>query len=237
MSWRVGVDIGGTFTDLVALADDGRLIRHKVSSTPRAPEEGLLEAMRALLTEVAATQIALVAHASTIATNALLGQVHLDLPRVAFITTAHAQMPTSPWKKGAPFPEPDEELYGVTTNGKLYVMGGWENGKGRGANYEYDPATDKWTKKQPMPRPVQHAALAAANGTTMSLHLCIEGEEVLDAGVVPLETSFATRGMDTRQPTVLPTDAQLARQPPRQGGGRGLGAQQAPGREVHARAP
>ncbi len=87
MSWRVGVDIGGTFTDLVALADDGRLIRHKVSSTPRAPEDGLLDALRALLDEVGAAEIALVAHASTIATNALLGQVHLDLPRVAFITT------------------------------------------------------------------------------------------------------------------------------------------------------
>ena len=87
MSWRVGVDIGGTFTDLVALADDGRLIRHKVSSTPRAPEEGLLDALRALLGEVAANEVALVAHASTIATNALLGQVHLELPRVAFITT------------------------------------------------------------------------------------------------------------------------------------------------------
>ena len=30
--------------------------------------------------------------------------------------------------------------------------------------YEYNPATDKWTKKQPMPRPAHHAALAAANG-------------------------------------------------------------------------
>ena len=33
---------------------------------------------------------------------------------LAFVTSALAQMPTSPWKKGAPFPEPDEELYGVT---------------------------------------------------------------------------------------------------------------------------
>jgi len=79
-------------------------------------------------------------------------------------TTALAQMPTSPWKKGAPFPEPDEELYGVAANGKLYVIGGWGDGKARGVNYEYDPATDKWTKKQPMPRPAHHAALAAVNG-------------------------------------------------------------------------
>ena len=32
---------------------------------------------------------------------------------LVFATAALAQMPPSPWKKGAPFPEPDEELYGV----------------------------------------------------------------------------------------------------------------------------
>jgi N-acetylneuraminic acid mutarotase len=83
---------------------------------------------------------------------------------VAATATTVAQMPTSPYKKAAPFPEPDEELYGVASNGKMYVIGGWGNGKGRGVNYEYDPATDKWTKKSPMPRPAHHAALAAANG-------------------------------------------------------------------------
>src|SRR6185503_3127669 len=83
---------------------------------------------------------------------------------LVFVTTALAQMPTSPWKKGAPFPEPDEELYGVAVNDKLYVMGGWDDGKAGGVNYEYDPGTDKWTKKQPMPRPAHHAAMAAANG-------------------------------------------------------------------------
>src|SRR5690242_17462622 len=83
---------------------------------------------------------------------------------LVFATAALAQMPTSPWKKAAPFPEPDEELYGVTANGKLYVIGGWGDGKARGANYEYDPATDKWTKKKSMPRPAHHAAVATANG-------------------------------------------------------------------------
>jgi N-acetylneuraminic acid mutarotase len=83
---------------------------------------------------------------------------------VVFATTLLAQMPTSPWKKGAPFPEPDEELYGVPANGKLYVIGGWGDGKARGVNYEYDPATDRWTKKSPMPRPAHHAAVTAVNG-------------------------------------------------------------------------
>ena len=83
---------------------------------------------------------------------------------LVFVTTALAQMPTSPWKKGAPFPEADEELYGVPVNGKLYVFGGWDGGKARGVAYEYDPVTDRWTKKTSMPRPAHHAALAAANG-------------------------------------------------------------------------
>jgi N-acetylneuraminic acid mutarotase len=83
---------------------------------------------------------------------------------LVFATAAQAQMPQSPWKKAAPFPEPDEELYGVAVNGKLYVIGGWGDGKARGVTYEYDPATDKWAKKKSMPRPSHHAALAAANG-------------------------------------------------------------------------
>jgi N-acetylneuraminic acid mutarotase len=80
-----------------------------------------------------------------------------------FTTAAFAQMPKSPWKKAAPFPEPDEELYGVACKGKMYVIGGWKDGNARGANYEYDPATDKWTKKASMPRPAHHAALASVN--------------------------------------------------------------------------
>ncbi len=86
-SVRLGIDIGGTFTDLVARRDDGSLVRIKVGSTPRAPERGLLAALRLLLAEVEPASIELVAHASTIATNALLGQANLELPRVAFITT------------------------------------------------------------------------------------------------------------------------------------------------------
>src|SRR6201997_4783453 len=79
-------------------------------------------------------------------------------------TAALAQMPTSPWKRGAPFPEPDEELYGVALNGKMYVMGGWADGNAAGVNYQDNPTTVKLTKKQPIPRPAHHPALAAANG-------------------------------------------------------------------------
>jgi N-acetylneuraminic acid mutarotase len=103
---------------------------------------------------------------------------------LVFATAALAQMPTSPWKKGAPFPEPDEELYGVALNGKMYVIGGWDDGKAGGVNYEYNPATDKWTKKQPMPRPAHHAALAAANGKIY----------VMGGFVVPKDTAIPVGG-------------------------------------------
>lgn len=85
---RVGIDIGGTFTDLVALDASGTMQRIKIASTPRRPELGFLAALDALLETIGAAEIVLVAHASTIATNALLGQMHLALPRVAFVTTA-----------------------------------------------------------------------------------------------------------------------------------------------------
>ena len=79
-------------------------------------------------------------------------------------TTVLAQMPPSPWKKGAPFPEPDEEYYGVAANEKMYVMSGWGEGKARGVNYEYDPRSDKWTQKKSMPLRSHHPALASYNG-------------------------------------------------------------------------
>ena len=68
------------------------------------------------------------------------------------------------WTRLAPFPEPDEELYGVAAGGKLYVMGGFGGGKARGAVFEYDPAADRWTKKKPMARPAHHQALVEYQG-------------------------------------------------------------------------
>jgi N-acetylneuraminic acid mutarotase len=66
------------------------------------------------------------------------------------------------WESGAPFPEPSEELYGVAANGKMYVIGGF--GPTTGMVFEYDPATDKWTKKKPMAKGTHHSALAELNG-------------------------------------------------------------------------
>jgi 5-oxoprolinase (ATP-hydrolysing) len=82
----LGVDIGGTFTDIVyfipALSEDsaGRLIVHKVPSTPKNPAQGLLAGMQ----DINAASNCLVIHGSTVATNALLERKGA---RAALITT------------------------------------------------------------------------------------------------------------------------------------------------------
>ena len=51
MSLRIGVDIGGTFTDLVAISADGVVTTHKTASTPHDYGEGIIEGLRALLAD------------------------------------------------------------------------------------------------------------------------------------------------------------------------------------------
>ena len=86
-AYRIGIDVGGTFTDLVA-ADEGGgpIVTIKVPSTPRAPADGVLAALRKLLDGRSVRPASLV-HASTIGTNLFRGQIGLDLPRVALLTT------------------------------------------------------------------------------------------------------------------------------------------------------
>jgi len=77
----VAVDVGGTFTDFVAVDGDGNLSAFKLLTTPKRPEEAVIKGLAGL------SSIEEVLHASTIGTNALLGQVGLELPRVALFTT------------------------------------------------------------------------------------------------------------------------------------------------------
>ncbi len=85
---RVGIDVGGTFTDLVATDPRGVVVALKVPSTPSAPHRAVIHALAALLARCESPRaIEFFAHSTTIATNALLGQLGLELPRVALVTT------------------------------------------------------------------------------------------------------------------------------------------------------
>jgi N-methylhydantoinase A/oxoprolinase/acetone carboxylase beta subunit len=69
-AYSVGIDVGGTFTDLIAIASDGRVEARKVLSTPSDQSQGVREALRAL--GAAPGEVEHIAHGTTVATNALL---------------------------------------------------------------------------------------------------------------------------------------------------------------------
>ncbi|MGQ9889823.1 MAG: hydantoinase/oxoprolinase family protein, partial [Aggregatilineales bacterium] len=75
----VGVDIGGTFTDLV-VSEGGALRIHKLLSTPRSPADAMLAGLEAL----GVTPGARISHGTTVATNAILERKGA---RTALITT------------------------------------------------------------------------------------------------------------------------------------------------------
>ncbi|WP_236943451.1 hydantoinase/oxoprolinase family protein [Ignicoccus islandicus] len=84
----MAVDVGGTFTDLYAVSRKGESARVKVLSTPQSPEIGVLNAIDEFLERgVRPQEVDLVIHATTIATNAFLGQKHLKLAEVSLVTT------------------------------------------------------------------------------------------------------------------------------------------------------
>ena len=51
MGLRLGLDTGGTFTDLIGVGDDGRVVINKVPSTPLLPLEAIGNALRGLAAE------------------------------------------------------------------------------------------------------------------------------------------------------------------------------------------
>ena len=76
--WRIGIDVGGTFTDLAAVDETGRVVIAKCASTPRDQSEGLVEGLGLLAAECGTDLEGLLArterivHGTTVATNALL---------------------------------------------------------------------------------------------------------------------------------------------------------------------
>ena len=83
---RIGIDTGGTFTDVVAVDEaTGELVTTKTPSTPADPADGFLAAVDKVLGLLGATgaDVAAVSHGTTVATNQLL-EGRLD--RIGFIT-------------------------------------------------------------------------------------------------------------------------------------------------------
>src|SRR3954465_8709865 len=75
MAYRLGVDVGGTFTDLFLVDDDrARQWRVKTPSTPRDPSDGVLTGVERICAEagIAPGDLRNLVHGTTVATNAML---------------------------------------------------------------------------------------------------------------------------------------------------------------------
>ena len=75
MPYRVGVDVGGTFTDLMLFDEDsGRYWRHKTPSTPHDPSEAVLAGIAAICAQAGVDPkgLAQIMHGTTVATNVIL---------------------------------------------------------------------------------------------------------------------------------------------------------------------
>src|SRR5436853_463675 len=72
---RLGVDVGGTFTDLIYVDDEtGKILVHKLATTPDDPSQGTVQGVRELTeqAEVAPSELDQVFHGTTIATNIVI---------------------------------------------------------------------------------------------------------------------------------------------------------------------
>ena len=89
--YRIGVDVGGTFTDVVCIGADGATVLAKAATTPADQSEGVLDGLATLAAELHVTLRELLevterlVHGTTVATNALLER---RTARVAMLTTS-----------------------------------------------------------------------------------------------------------------------------------------------------
>ncbi|WP_102225812.1 hydantoinase/oxoprolinase family protein [Acidimangrovimonas sediminis] len=86
-SWNVGIDVGGTFTDIAAVnLSDGRMEVLKLPSTPASPDAAMLEGVARLAARIGISPADFIrfAHGTTVATNALIQERGA---RLALVTT------------------------------------------------------------------------------------------------------------------------------------------------------
>ena len=87
MEYRLGVDVGGTFTDLLLIEEDtGRTYRCKVPSTPADPSQAVLNGTNKIcdMAKISASDLSFFMHGTTVATNAVLERKYA---RVGLIVT------------------------------------------------------------------------------------------------------------------------------------------------------
>jgi N-acetylneuraminic acid mutarotase len=93
----------------------------------------------------------------------------LSITSVAFVISGYL-LPTissqqSDWMKETSMPVARSEVGGATLNGKLYIIGGFDNtGESTSTVIAYDPIAERWVTSAPLPQPIDHTAATSYDG-------------------------------------------------------------------------
>ena len=101
---------------------------------------------------------------------------------------AYATTTQTSWTIGSSMPSARTEVAGAVLDGKIYVIGGFEEG-GKATNIVevYDPQADRWNRISPLPIPLEHTAVSKYNG---KLYV-VGGYTVIDDKRTPTDKLFS----------------------------------------------
>jgi hypothetical protein len=80
------------------------------------------------------------------------------------LAPAQSQTPAGAWTQKAPMPAVRGEVAAAAVGDKLFALGGGVAGKAVPRNEEYDPVTDRWRPRAPLPQARDHLGVAVLNG-------------------------------------------------------------------------
>jgi N-acetylneuraminic acid mutarotase len=95
----------------------------------------------------------------------VLSAMPLIFSTFSYFTFIMATSQRSDWVKEKSMPVARSEVAGTDLNGKLYILGGFDSSGESTTGVEvYDPITDNWGTSVPVPKPIDHAAVASYAG-------------------------------------------------------------------------
>src|SRR5215472_8104520 len=104
-------------------------------------------------------------------------------------TAARSQTPLGTWTQKAPTPAVRSEVAAAAVGDKLFALGGGVAGKAVPRNEEYDPATNRWRERAPLPQPRDHLGVAVLNGkitpSAASPPRCIKARATSCSNMIP----------------------------------------------------
>jgi len=104
-------------------------------------------------------------------------------------TAARSQAPSGKWTQKAPMPAVRGEVAAAAVGDKLFALGGGVAGKAVPRNEEYDPATDRWRERAPLPQPRDHLGVACTTAkstpSAASPPRCIKARATSCSNMIP----------------------------------------------------